>query len=215
MVIAFSLFPFGILYAQPVHRSIRTPEYKALQKKLCTGWNTWYNNSVTTYVLLPECFSINLCLTQPGSPDYLKNIFKRSDYQKQPYKVDLGLRSYDGSYTSMALKYKGEEVSIQTATDGDDELILVSPVQGPGNYLAVEAGLLWNQAGMIGMENDQLIGKIPGRTIRVSTTTSSIMDAYTVTTAPRLTFSLKHAIGIYTGRYRTLEEIKAIIGKHR
>ncbi len=215
MVIVFLLFLFGTLYAQPVHRIIRTTEYKALQKKLCTGWNTWYNNSVTSYVLLPENFSINLCLTQPGSPDYLKNTFKRSDYQKQPYKVDLGLRSDDDSYTSMALTYKGEEVSIQTATDGDDELILVSPGKSSDDYLVVEAGLLWNGSGMIGMENNQLIGKFPGRTIKVSTTASSIMDASTVTTAPRLTFSLKHTIGIYTGRYRTLEEIKTIIDKHR
>ncbi|HEX5552002.1 MAG TPA: trehalase family glycosidase [Chitinophagaceae bacterium] len=204
-----------MLYAQGVHRVIRTPEYRALQKKLCTGWNTWYNNSVTSYVLLPECFSINLCFTRPGDGDYLRETFKLSDFDKQPYQVVLGLRSDDGDYTSMILTYKGEKVFIQTATDGEDELILVSPEKGSGNYLVVEAGLLWNRPGIIGAEDNRLIGKFPGRTIRVSTTASPIEDAYAATTAPCLTFSMKHEIGIYTGKPRTLTEIKTIIDAHR
>lgn len=214
-LILFLLLTPGMLYAQKVHRNIRTPEYRVLQKKLCTGWNTWYNNSATSYVLLPEGFSINLCFTRPGGGSYLKEIFKLSDFHKQPYRVALGLRSDDGNYTSMTLTYKGEKVSIQTATDGNDELILVSPVKGSGNYLVVEAGLLWNRPGMIGMEDNRLTGEFPGRTIRVGTTAPPIEDAYAVTTAPHLTFSLKHEIGIYTGKRRTLTKIKTIIDEHR
>jgi hypothetical protein len=42
--------------------NLRTPEYKALQARLSKGWNTWYNNSILTHALLPQGFSINLCL---------------------------------------------------------------------------------------------------------------------------------------------------------
>jgi len=214
-LLAFATIAPAFVYGQNVHRDIITPEYKALQHKLATGWNTWYTNSVASQVLLPEGFAINLCLAYPGSPDYLKDIFKASDIQKRPEKVTLGLRANDGSYTSLLLTYKNQQLSIQTATDGNDELILVSPVSGSGNYLVVEAGLLWNREGIIGVNGGKLIGKFPETTVSVGTTAKAISDAYAVTTAPHLTFTTDHEIGIYTGKARTLTQIKAIINAHR
>ncbi|MDP4250345.1 MAG: trehalase family glycosidase [Bacteroidota bacterium] len=205
----------SFMYAQPVSRNIKTPEYRELQRKLCSGWNTWYNGSFTSHVHLPQGFSINLCLTQPGNPDYLKETFKEPAISNRPEKVLPGLRADDGSYTSMKLTYKEEELSIQSATDGADELILVSPGKKSKNYLVVEAGLLWNLQGSIGMHNNGLFGMFPEDTIEVHTTASPVEDAYAVTTAPHLTFTLDNEIGIYTGKTRTLPEIKAIIQKHR
>ena len=198
-------------YSQTVQRNIRTPEYKALQSRIGTGWNTWYNNSVISHALLPEGFSINLCLARPGSADYLKETFKASDIQKRPEKIVLGLRSDDGSYTSLVLKYKGEELSVRSATDGDDELILISPLKASKSNLVVEAGLLWNRPGVIGMEDNRLIGNFPGRAIQVRATAQPVTDAYTVTTGPHLTFSLENEVGIYTGKTRTLADIKRVV----
>jgi putative isomerase len=210
-----AFFTHTCLYAQTTHREIKTVEYKNLQHKLSQGWNTWYNNSVISHVLLPENFAINLCVANKSSPEYIKETFKASDILKRPEKVDLGLRSDDGSYTSMRLFYKGKEIMIQTANDGNDELILVTPMQESPDYLVVEAGLLWNSEGFIGMKGNMLIGKFDKKTITVRSTTSPIQDGYTVTTAPRLTFSLKNEIGIFTGQTRTLSAIKTFIAKSR
>lgn len=210
------LFNCDLVSAQPVQRNIKTVEYKALQHTMATGWNTWYNNSVVSHVLLPEGFCINLCFTRPGDPEYVKEIFKSADIQQRPEKVRLGLRADDGSYTSLVLQYKGEELTVQTAKDENDELILVSPVKGSENYVVVEAGLLWNRAGFIGVEQNKLIGKFSGNVITVSVTGQVVPDAYSVTTAPHLSFSMKEELGIYTGKTRTLAEIKTIIeGKRR
>ncbi|HZK65727.1 MAG TPA: hypothetical protein VFC34_16415, partial [Puia sp.] len=213
-LLALLLGASPFMYAQPVTRNIRTPEYRELQKRLGTGWNTWYNGSFTSHVHLPQGFSINLCLTQPGNPDYLKETFKEPAISNRPEKVLPGLRSDDGSYTSMKLGYKEEELSIQSATDGADELILVSPAKKSKNYLVVEAGLLWNGGGEIGMKDNRLYGLFAGDSIAVSATASPVTDAYAVTTAPHLTFTLDNEIGIYTGRTRTLAEIKAVIQRH-
>jgi hypothetical protein len=210
-----AFFTHACLYAQTTHREIKTIEYKNLQHKLSQGWNTWYNNSVISHVLLPQNFAISLCVTNKTSPEYIKETFKASDILKRPEKVDLGLRSDEGSYTSMRLIYKGKEIMVQTATDGDDELILVTPMQESSDYLVAEAGLLWNSEGFIGMKGNTLIGKFDKKTITVQSTASPIKDGYTVTTAPRLTFSLKNEIGIFTGKTRTLATIKAIIAKSR
>lgn len=48
----------------------RTQEYRQLQQRLCTGWNTWYNNSLVTHVCLPESFAINLCLATDDNRTY-------------------------------------------------------------------------------------------------------------------------------------------------
>lgn len=214
-LLVFLLCRYTGIYSQPVQRVLKTPEYRELQHKLCTGWNTWYNNSFTSHVHLPEGFCINLCLTYPGSPDYLKETFKASDIQHRPEKLIPGLRADDGSYTSMVLLYKEEEFSIQTATDGDDELILVTPAKKSKNYLVVEAGLLWGRDGQTGMSDNTLLGKFSENTIAVKATATPAAHAYSVTTAPHLTFTLEQEIGIYTGKPRTLPEIKNLIDRHR
>lgn len=215
LVIAFLLIIVGILTAQTVSRNIKTKEYLELQENLGKGWNTWYNNSVISYVLLPEGFSINLCVSKPGKKDYLREVFKASKISNRPEEVKLGLRADDGSYTSLELTYLKEVIEVQTGTDGSDELILVTPKQQSKNQLVVEAGLLWGRDGIIGLEDSKLIGKFSSRTISVSTTERQIKDAYVVTSAPNIIVSLKNEVGIYTGKKRSIDEIKSIISKKR
>lgn len=204
-----------ILYAQTVPRNIKTREYGDLQKKLATGWNTWYNNSVMSHVLLPEGFSINLCVSRQGKKTYLREITKYSKAMNHPEEVVLGLRSDDGSYTSLTLKYLNEVIEVQTATDGIDEYILVTPKQESKNQLMVEAGLLWGHNGMVGVQNNQLIAKLADRTILVKTTEPVIKDAYMITATPHFIVSLKKETGIYTGNTKTLSQIKNFIGQKK
>lgn len=110
--------------AQPINRKIVTPQYKELQQKLSSGWNTWYANSFLSHVLLPEGFSINLCLTRPGNGEYVRNFYKAADIQNRPEKIIPGLRSDDGSYTSITVIYKEETLFIQTATEGVSSILL-------------------------------------------------------------------------------------------
>ena len=207
--------------AQPVERNIRTKEYTALQAKLCTGWNTWYNNSVITHALLPQGFSISLCLSTRNNTSYLSDAIKLSDKAVQteksekPEKVLLGLRSDDGSYTSLTLQFKGIEISVETATDGEDELILVSPSKTSNGYLEVEGGILWNKEGTIGMLNDQIVGQFMDKKIVVSPTEKPIVNAYAISTSPRLSFLLKDDLGFYTGKHRSIDEIRKAIAKSR
>jgi putative isomerase len=212
-IVLLLLFLSGITNAQPVSRNIKTAEYKALQQKLASGWNTWYNNSLLSYALLPEGFSINLCLTKPGDPAYLRETFKTSSFVNRPEKITPGLRADDGSYTSLVMEYQKEKFSVQSATEDGDELILITPEKKSPQYLCVEAGLLWNYNGSVAVQDDKLSGKFNTNTISVGSTEAPILDAYAVTTAPHLTFSLEHEIAIYTGKKRTLEQIKNVIAQ--
>lgn len=159
LVVALLLQFFVV--AQPVNRKIVTPQYKELQQKLSSGWNTWYANSFLSHVLLPEGFSINLCLTRPGNGEYVRNFYKAADIQNRPEKLIPGLRSDDGSYTSITVIYKDETIFIETATE------------------------------------------------------TPVADAYSVTSVPHLAFSTAKALGISTGKQRSLAEISAVVAKQR
>ena len=128
-VIAFLMLSINFCVAQPVSRNIKTPEYRELQKKLCTGWNTWYNHSFMSHVLLPDGFSINICVARPGlwETGYLRENYKGSKSLPRPEEVKPGLRSDDGSYTSLEVKFKEEVIKVESAIDGEDQLILVTP----------------------------------------------------------------------------------------
>lgn len=200
-------------FAQSVPRHIKTTEYKQLQAKLGSGWNTWYNNSILSQVHLPEGFSINLCLSH--NDQFIRELFKASKAAGREEQVTLGLRADDGSFTSLKIKYKGEEIEVQSATDGNDVVILVTPLQPCKNLLIVEPGVLWNKPGIVGMNNQQLVGEFGPRKFIVSTTAKTISNAYVVTSAPHITIPLTSEIGIYSGNKRTLQEIKQLIDTRR
>lgn len=189
----------------------RTVEYRQLQERLCTGWNTWYNNSLLTHVHLPEDFAINLCLATEDNRNYFKDVFKKSDISRSPERVYPGLRADDGSYTSIRIEYRGINVNVESATDGDDELILVTPVRPSSHLLVVEAGLLYGHDGMVGRQGDRLKALAGEKEFSVSATRTPVASDYLPATAPRMAFSLEEPVGIYTGRERTLDEIQSVI----
>jgi neutral trehalase len=215
LIYCIILFNKSIVISQPVHRNIITKEYGDLQKKIASGWNTWYNNSMISHVLLPYGFAINICLTKPGNPQYLKDVFKAADIQQRPEKVIPGLRSDDGRYTSIEVQFQDEVIKVESATEGNDEIILITPVKGSGNTVVIEAGLLWNRNGSISRERNLLTGHLPGQTITVYPSGLEIPDAYSMTTAPHISFSMKQELGLSTGKKRTIPEIKTIIKQRR
>lgn len=193
----------------------RTPEYKALQEKLCSGWNTWYNNSLVTHVCLPDGFAINLCLATDDNRTYLKDVFKAADIQNRPERVFPGMRADDGSYTRLCLQYMDIEVIVESATDGEDEIILVTPVTPSKHLLVVEAGLLYGKDGMIGKTANLLKAECQGRKYVIYATNDPVPTNFLSTTSPRLAYKLHEPIGISTGKQRTMDEIKAVITKAR
>lgn len=207
----------SITCSQTTTRNIRTREYQQLQKQLATGWNTWYNNSVMSYVLLPESFAINLYLMD-GKVNLQRDYFKVSKAAKRQEEIVLGLRSDDGSYTSLTCKLRATTISIQTATEGDDIVILITPQQGqspPSHRLIVEPSIPWNRPGLIGSDGSHLVGKFKQKTITVSSIESPVEDSYAPVTMPHFIFTLDREIHLYTGKLKTSEEIKGIIERRR
>lgn len=208
------LLPGGCLYGQSL-RNIRTDEYRQLQEKLCTGWNTWYNNNLISHVLLPEGLTVNMCIATDDNRKMLKEVFKSADINGRPERVFPGLRSEDGSYTSLDLYYEGMELKIETAVDGEDFVALITPRQPSENVLVVELGMAYGRDGMVGKTGDRLTAFCGGREWTVSLTGPNIQKEYLTSTAPRLNVLLDGKQAVYTGKERTLEQIEDIIASGR
>src|ERR1700691_5319175 len=86
--------------AQSATRVLRTPEYRALQEKLCRGWNTWSANSVLTHVYLPDGFALTLGLKSAGmGHSYQDTFFQANAAARRREKIRLAPHPADGPYT--------------------------------------------------------------------------------------------------------------------
>jgi len=191
-------------------------EYARLKQRLASGWNTWNTRSVLSHVLLPEGFALNLGLKEYSSGTYLKEalIGRQGKGDEQIYP---GPRAYDGSYTELTLKWKGIEVFVQSAVADDDLVLLATPRanQKRPAVLVVESGILWNRAGSVQLEEDVLVGRLAGRTIHAYGTKENVREPYVAATTPYLALPLDSAVGVSTGKKRTVAEIQAIIQRRK
>ncbi len=112
--------------SQPAPRST---QYEQVQQRLARGWNTWEVHSVATQVLLPEGLAIHVGMkhnsTLTGDAFLANALIGRLD--KDAERVTPGPHSWDGSYTDLSLEWKGYKWRVQSAHDGDDLVMLVSP----------------------------------------------------------------------------------------
>ena len=177
------------------------------------GWNTWNTRSVLSHVLLPDGLAVNLAFKDGWNPAYLKEVLI-GDERRTGATVLPGMRSFDGSYTSLHLDWQNVHATVESAHDGNDLVLLVTPTLEPGKraMVVVESGVLWNRAGtLIRVGNTlELIGSTS--TITVHATTEPLVEFQVACQTPFLVLDLTTGpVGICSGRPRSLKDIQAII----
>jgi len=187
--------------------------YASLKQKLAAGWNTWNTRSVLSHVLLPEGVAINLGFKHYAGGDYLKEalIGRRGEWDER---IHPGLRTYDGRYTELRLDWKGTAWRVQSATTGDDLVLLITPLGPPAKrtpLVVAELGLLWNRPGTLGRNGDVLQAQTSHRTVQVYGTAPGVAESYILAQGPYLALPADQPAGFSTGRARTLAEIQAVI----
>jgi hypothetical protein len=199
--------------------------YRELQGRLARGWNTWDTRSVTTQVLLPEGLAIRMVVrhnTALNSDAQLEDalIGRRGPGVEQ---VFPGPHSWDGSYTSLRLTWRGTSLRLQSAHDGDDLVMLMTPEAASGREtvpatLALEAGYLWDRPGSVTFQGDHMeavssAGAVPiyfdGPEGTGPDRAAASMSLY----GPYFSAALTQPLGLSTGRRRTLDEIRAVIDR--
>ena len=213
---------------QHISRVLRTPEYRALQQKLCRGWNTWSANSVLAHVYLPDGFALTLGVKSAGmGHGYQNTFFQANAMARRPEKIRLGPHADDGSYTELTVEWNSGGADsknvalVESATENGEEYILVSVQQRArlrAEHLIVETGYYWNRPGSVRRNGAVLMaqpGREGGRAFAVRTTAQEVNDPFVTADAPYLSVALEGRIGVYTGPEKTLEQVARIVETHR
>ncbi len=214
--------------AQHSSRVLRTAEYRALQQKLCRGWNTWSTNSVLAHVYLPDGFALTLGLKSAGmGHSYQNTFFQANATARRPEKIRLGPHTDDGEYTELSVEWDTSGADsknvalVQSATENGEEYILINvekraPLRA--EHLIVETGYYWNRPGSVRRDGGVLKaqpGRAGGRAFEVRTTAQEVNDPFVTANAPYLSMALEGRIAVYTGPEKTLEQVAAIVEMHR
>ena len=209
------LLPLGMA-AQPP----RSPEYDSVQRGLAKGWNTWDVYSVAAQALLPEGFTLRVGLKHNSTlysdaflPDVQIGLRGKDEADVFP-----GPHTWDGSYTEMRLSWRGHDLVLQSAHDGEDLVMLATP-SGQGTSLpptlVISAGILWGRPGGASRTGDHIDFTNGSRRIPVFWTgKEQEPDALPVST-PFFAAQFRDPIGVSTGRPRSVEQIRAILGRQR
>ena len=210
----------------------RSPEYEGVQQRLARGWNTWDVRSVATQVLLPEGLAIHVGMkhsTSLNDDRFLGDaLIGRMDQGAEV--VTPGPHSWDGSYTDLRIDWKGESWRIQSAHNGNDLVLLVSPLGSTAAKripptVVFSVNFLWNHPGFAMssvVDFDEILADFGNRNM--------LKIHCTCTTAPTgsepgssemnlpvagayFASDLAQPVGMSTGKRRTLEEIQAVIAQ--
>ena len=198
-----------------------TPEYRAVQERLCRGWNTWRNDSMTSHVFLPDGFAVNFGVLQEDGKyqrDILmrKQMYWKSNGARPVERVTPGLRSDDGRYTSLKLEFGDVRLKVETASDGEDLVALITPEAPAKGCLVVEGGFACERKGRAELKGDRIeLESEQGRRQTLALASPTVAAGALKTRSPHLAAALANPVGVYVGRARTLEEIKNLVTVRR
>jgi glycogen debranching enzyme len=209
------VFPLALAAQQP-----RSSEYDAVQKSLAQGWNTWDVFSVGAQVLLPEGFTIRIGLKHNSalnSDAFLSDI-EIGRRGRSEENVFPGPHTWNGSYTELRLLWQKHELLLQTAHDGEDLVMLATPVESKATLpptLVISTGVLWNCPGSSMKSGDHIEFNNASRRICVYWTGQEQPAVALPIDTPFFAALFQGPVGVSTGSPRSVEQIRAILKRQR
>ena len=198
-----------------------TPQYRAIQKQLARGWNTWDSRSVLRFVLLPEGLTVDLGLKRHAWLDeghLTEALIGRDDVDKPHLeRVRPELHALDGSYMALRLEWQGLVAHVEAGHDGDDLVVLVVPQAEPeaAFELVVAAALAWNRPGAVGLAAGGLEARLPNATHAIHIDGELVSDPYTRSLLPHRVARLDRPVGVSVGRRQGVDAIRKALDRQR
>ena len=209
------------LAPSPDNAGPRSEQYERVQQRLARGWNTWDVHSVTTYVLLPDGLAIHIGLknnTSEWGDSYLGDALI-GRLERGAEVVTPGPHAWDGSYTDLRVDWDGHSWRVQSAHEGNDLVLLVTPVpssQAPPlpSTLVFSVNFLWNRLGTAVREEDVIHTHSTSGSIAIHCACDLSPESrptYIPVAGPYFAMDLTKPVGLSTGRTRSIDEIENII----
>jgi putative isomerase len=229
IVIVLTMASTLVAQAQRSRRAAQEPlapssaRYQQVQKRLAAGWNTWDVHSVTTQVLLPDGLAIHVGLKHNStlySDAFLGDalIGRQTPGAEQ---VFPGPHSWEGSYTDLRLSWKGHDLRLQTAHDGENLVMLATPLPSPPlsavpATIVFSVNYLWDRPGNTIKQSGHIEAHGPLHAVTVYCTCKNAPAAEDVNLpvgGAYLSTDFVEPIGMSTGVPLGVERIKAILDR--
>ena len=205
----------------------RSAQYEQVQQRLARDWNTWDVHSVATQVLLPEGLAIHVGLkhnsTENGDAYLGDALIGRLSNDAE--KVTPGPHSWDGSYTSADFEWKGHKWRVESAHDGDDLVMLVTPLSSKPisalpPTLVFSVDFLWNSPGTTHKHGNFIEARTGSSAVLAHCTCPESDDKSNVhvnvpISGSYFAFDFTEPVGLSSGKRRSLGEMRAAIDRQR
>jgi putative isomerase len=205
----------GHAEAQATAADATSMQYQAVKRRLAQGWNTWDTNSMTTHVLLPEGLAVHVGFKH-NSTEFADAFLERTSVGAGT--VFPGAHAWDGSYTDLKVTWKKHVWRVQSARDGEDLVLLVTPMETekfaiPGTVV-FSVDFLWGLPGTALKQADSI--KTHGGAGMIAVYCASaqgVLETQGEIPAGGAYFAaaLTEPVGVSTGKRRSLAEIAAIV----
>ena len=136
---------------------------RRIYDELARGWNTWDVQSVAAHVLLPEKLRLNVSFVIPARNGYTENTCWDQI-------ESFGEHSANGSYTSVDISYLEGRWRIESAAEGEELLLRVTPLcerprndDGPSAFIMLEVSEIWGGRLNIAYEGDIVTAETPSK----------------------------------------------------
>ena len=158
--------------------------------------------------------------TTEGSDSYLGDaLIGRQGHSAE--QVVPGPHTWNGSYTELRLAWRGHDFEVESAHDGADEVLLVSPLTRAKDTMTVPPGVVFSVGYLWGRKGN--VQKL-ARRIRADNGHSKV-EVYIAgrdsgyvdvpVAEPYFSADLSQPIGLSTGKVRNVDEIRAVITRER
>jgi putative isomerase len=208
----------------------RSSQYQQVQRRLAQGWNTWDVHSVTTQVLLPEGLAIHagfLHNSTEWGDAFLSDVLI-GRLERGAERVTPGPHSWDGSYSDLRIHWNGHAWRVQSAHDGKDLVLLVTPEpaeHSSGRTVALpptavfSVDFLWNRPGTVLRRDSFLEAHSGAAVIPIFCTCGGPPSGDQLIQmpvgGPYFAADLTQPIGVSTGQRRTLTVVQEIIDRQQ
>lgn len=195
--------------------------YNEMKQSYLKGWHTWNVRSVLSHVHMPDGFALNVAFKEYREGHYLKETLVGrfvNEYGREPAETAFpGTHAFDESYTEMSLTWCDMEIKVESAAEGEELVLLVTPVkkQVRPAMLVLEGGFLWGKPGWVEKDGGRLIGHTSDKEYSVYTTGQATEDFNIPVQTAFLSVVLDGPVAFSTGKNRSLTEVQELIAAHK
>lgn len=171
-----------------------------MDQSLLKGWNTFYTRSVLTHVRMPNGFAVSLGFKNYSSGAVLTEALI-GRFEEGAEQITPGLRSYDGTYTCLSIRWHGTETVVESTEQDGSLYLLATPVKMEQKPMALlmEGAVLWSGEGCVRREGETLRAELPGEQITLWTDGDPLPEKNAGFTGPYLSVELSRPVAMGTG----------------